>query len=209
MAYTSAKGIDFWFEYDNTFLLDVPQDVAQAYASLGGSSFLDKPRTFLKLRRTQGTYPQRFIQDMTPLRDGLLRLADRQLQLIDAHFPDPADLQLAFEEFAQGILWDDRRVDDGIPLHMMDGVAASLVGYHRWNGIIRATILLGADEGRWLTINRFVALACAIQTLLRPAQNSPDNPPIEPGVLQALREKWLPMNADQLDAEFGRLPIVP
>lgn len=209
MAYTREQGIDFWFEYDNTFLLDIPQDVAEAYASLGG--FIDRPRNLLRLRRNQGTYPQKFIDDMTPLRDGLFFLASRQLQIIDTHFPDVADLQLAFEDFGQGILWDDRpiRVDNGIPLHMMDGAAASLVGYHRWNGIIRATILLGADESRWLTINRFVALACAIQTLLSPAQNKPDNPPIEPGVLQGLRDKWLVMNADQLDAEFARLPIIP
>jgi hypothetical protein len=209
MAYTRQRGIDFWYEFDNVFLLQPPQDIAEAYRRLG-RDFIDKPRNFLRLRRIQGTYPQRFVDDVMPLKDGLLHLANRQLQIMDEHFPEaPADLQQAFEEFGQGILWDDRpdRVERGIPIHMMDGAAATMVGYHRWNGIIRAAILLGADEERWLAVNRFVALACAIQTKLSPVQNSPNNPPIEVDLLETLRDRWLVMSADQLDMEFARLPI--
>jgi len=210
MAYTRQKGIDFWYEFDNVFALNVPNDVRQTYAALG--NFIDRPRNQLRLRRSQGTYPQKFVEDMTPLRNGLLFLAERQLQIMNMHFPDaPADLQLAFEDFGQGILWDDRplRVNNNLPLHMMDGAAATMVGYHRWNGFIRAVMLLGADENSWITINRYVALACAIQTRLNPNQGNRNNPAIQAEVLRSLRDKWLVMNADQLDREFNRLPITP
>ena len=118
----------YWYEFDNVFLLRPPQDIADAYGSLG-RDFIDKPRNFLRLRTIQGTYPQRFVDDVMPLKDGLLHLANRQLQIMDEHFPEaPADLQQAFEEFGQGILWDDRpdRVERGIPIHMMDGWIVSL-----------------------------------------------------------------------------------
>jgi len=101
MAYTRQRGIDFWYEFDNVFLLQPPQDIAEAYRRLG-RDFIDKPRNFLRLRRIQGTYPQRFVDDVMPLKDGLLHLANRQLQIMDEHFPEaPADLQQAFEEFGQ------------------------------------------------------------------------------------------------------------
>ena len=87
-------------------------------------------------------------------------------------------LQVAFEHFGYGDLFDDRR-PPGNKVHMMDssGPANPPIGYHRWHAIIRAMTMLGIDADRWNAIDRLVALAWAIHAEAQPTQDA-DNPPL-------------------------------
>jgi len=81
--------------------------------------------------------------------------------------------------------------------------------YHAWHAFIRAVVLLGADEERWLGLDRKVGLAWAIQNEARPADDRPDNPPLPEARLEALRAAWLELDADALDAAFDNDPLPP
>ena len=206
-----ASSMEFWFEFDNFFnpqFGEVGDDVLAAYRAMGGPG---GPRSSWRLHRAEGTYPDGFRADMEPRRDALMQLADQQLAIFDRHFSgDEAAEQTAFEEFGQGLNFDDRR-PDGDKVHKMDtgGPDIPPQGYHVWHAFIRAVVLLGADEERWLGIDRKLALAWAIQNEARPTDDRPDNPPLPPERLEALRAAWLGLDADQLDAAFDHDPLPP
>ncbi|UMR29418.1 hypothetical protein MJ904_20450 [Massilia sp. MB5] len=129
---------------------------------------------------------------------------------MDRHFPNPAELQQAFEDFGQGILYDEKPVAAGGPrrrptdrlIHMMDGTPDNCIGYHRWHAFIRCAVASGADAARWLTINRFVALAWGIYSRLNPLVDVPGNPPLESAQMTSLRRDWLSADEATLNAAF-------
>ncbi|MEA2195019.1 MAG: hypothetical protein QOG42_1453, partial [Solirubrobacteraceae bacterium] len=114
------------------------------------------------------------------------------------------------EEFGQGLNFDDRR-PDGDKVHKMDtgGPDRPPQAYHPWHAFMRAVVLLGADEQRWLALNRNLALAWAIQNEAKPADDEPANPPLPQERLDALREAWLALDVEQLDAAFDNDPLPP
>lgn len=144
-------------------------------------------------------------------RDSLLLLADEQLAIFDRHFNGDGDAERsAFEEFGQGVLFDDRR-RAGDKVHKMDtgGPIDPPTGYHNWHAFIRAAVLVGADEDRWLNMDRNVGLAWAIQSAARPADDAQDNPPLADAHLQTLRDVWLTLDADGLDDAFDNDQFAP
>jgi hypothetical protein len=206
----AGTSMEFWFEFDNFFnpgFGEVGDDVLAAYAATGGAFAI---RNRWRAHVENGTYPEKFRDEMAANRDALLQLADQQLAILDEHFGGDADAeQLAFEEFGQGLNFDDRR-PDGDKVHKMDtgGPDRPPVAYHAWHAFIRAVTLVGADEERWLRLNRFVGLAWAIQNEARPADDDPNNEPLPEERLEKLREAWLPLDADQLDKLFFEHPLV-
>ena len=205
MPYTQAMAIDFWFEFDEVFTKNPPTELIQAYAQLQD---IDRPRKIWTAARRRGAYPADFQAAMHLLREPLLLLAQKHLEVIDQHFQgDPEAERRAFEDFGQGILWDDRR-EPTQKLHMMEtgGPGNPPLGYHRWHPFIRAFVVVGAEEHRWLEVNRNVGLAWAIQSLLKPVQDKRDNPAFTEDRLQQLRATWLSRTADQLDAAFDSKP---
>ncbi len=104
--------------------------------------------------------------------------------LVQQHFGGFNEcLQLGFEDFAQGVLFDERRNTEAYgfwPLHCMDAVYDAEAkefhampytpnGYYYWYGSIRANSLLpGADQPSWLQFGRCLALAAAIQNAAQP-----------------------------------------
>ena len=207
----AGSSMEFWFEFDNFFnpsFGKVGQDVLAAYAAIGGPFGV---RDAWRGHRDDGTYPDGFRDEMAPNSTPLLQLADQQLAIFDKHFAgDAAAEQNAFEEFGQGINFDDRR-PHGDKVHKMDTGAPGRPpeAYHAWHAFIRAVVLLGADEDRWLRTNRNLGLAWAIQNEARPADDTPDNPPLPEDRLKALREAWLVLDADQLDTAFDNEPLSP
>lgn len=216
MAYSTELGIAFWTEFDDQFKYDPPADVRQAYAAVFRGNF---SRLLFRWRqhRRDGTYPAAFRAELLPARNAVLLLASRQVEVFNRYFAgDETAERLALEDFGQGVLFDGRR-PDGDKVHMMDtgGPQNPPIGYHRWHAFARAVVLVGADAAgdaladRWLGINRGQALAWAIQSELRPSQDKPDNPPMRPDRLRALRERWTGMDAGQLDTAFDRSPYPP
>lgn len=204
-----ARAIEFWFDFDlayNPGFGQVSQEVLRAYSVVRGPDF---PRARWREHRLRGTYPEGFVRDMTPMKDALLFLADGQLAIIDRHFGGDADAERsAFEDFGQGVLFDDRR-PPGEKIHKMDvgGPDNPPIGYHRWHAFNRAIVVVGGDAERWRTVDRNVGLAWAIQSEARPEEDRPDNPGLPPERLAALRAQWTAMTADELDAAFDHDPF--
>ncbi|MDQ3851060.1 MAG: Tat pathway signal sequence domain protein [Actinomycetota bacterium] len=207
----AGSSMEFWFEFDNFFnptLGEVGDDVLEAYRATGAPFGISES---WHRHRSAGTYPDGFRDEMAPNRDFIMRLADQQLAIFDRHFSgDAAAEQNAFEEFAQGLNFDDRR-PDGDKVHKMDtgGPDRPPRAYHPWHAFMRAVVLLGGDEERWLGLNRRLGLAWAIQNEARPADDEPDNQPLPQDRLQALRRAWLGLDADALDAAFDNDPLPP
>lgn len=82
-------------------------------------------------------------------------------------------------------------------------------GYYTWHGIIRAAVMVGADAGRWLAIDRNVGLAWGIHGEARPVQDAPNNPGLPPARLEQLRSTWLAFSFDDLDTAFDSEPWPP
>lgn len=195
--------MDFWFEFDNFFnpsFGEVGDGVLEAYAGIGGPP---GPKVSWQAHRQGGTYPDGFRDAMVPRKDALMFLADAQLVIFDRHFGGDHDAeQTAFEEFGQGLHFDDRRPprDKVHKMDINDGEAA--VAYHWWHAFMRAVVAVGADEPRWLGLNRNLGLAWAIQNEARPREDNPNNPPLPQERLEALRGAWLPMGVEELDDAF-------
>jgi len=200
--------MEFWFEFDNVFNPGfglVTDEVFTAYDATGAPFGITGA---WRRHRGAGTYPDGFGAEMAPNSAALLFLADQQLLILDRHFGGDSDAERsAFEEFGQGILFDSRR-PAGDKIHKMDRRPDGATnGYHNWHAFIRAAVLVGANEARWLGIDRLVGLGWAIQTAAMPVQDAPDNPPLPAARLQTLRNRWLTFDVDQLDAAFDSSPF--
>lgn len=208
MSYTREQGIEFWYAFDEAFLNRPTQEVRRLYTEIRGPGTV---LTWWRQSRSAGTYPASFADAARAVFPAFLRLAELQFEVMQQHFPDDMDsLRLAFEDFGQGVLFDDRRLPTN-KIHKMDigGPLVPPVGYHRWHANIRAAVLAGADISRWLELNRFVGLAWAIQSIAKPVEDAPDNPALPASTLEGLRDIWLGMNADELDSAFDSVPYPP
>ena len=211
MAYSREAANDFWLEYDDSFLPGprLPERVASAYQAMEYD--FDGPYSLLVRTLGDGSFPDRFVEEMDGLRGALEVLSEEQLAVFARFFRDePESLRLAMEDFGQGVLFDRRR-PRGRKVHMMDssGPASPPVGYHRWHGFNRAFILLGLGAGRWTEIARWVGLAWAIQSILKPVQDRTDNPEMSQARLAELRVKWMGLDAEGLDRQFLSEPYPP
>lgn len=214
--YTQQLASDFWFEFDNNFMWKPSQQIADTlgilYFSTGeiiGNS--------LKNNRAANTFPNGFISDMQPYKASIDFIANEQLKNFDQHFAnEPANEQKAFEDFGQGILYDVRRKGTfykNYVIHTMDASTSNPpIGYHRWYQFIRAyTLLNNINDGRWLSINRNVALAWYIQSKLKPKGttadgSNPNNPPLAEASIKIFRDKCSIMSFQDLDNLFSHSP---
>lgn len=113
--------------------------------------------------------------------------------------------QKAFEDFGQGVLYDDRAPR---PLerriHMMD---EGHYGFYRWHLFIRTAALLNHELEIWIQVDRHLRLACAIDSKQHPKQskndgNNPNNPDMSAAILNDIRAFWLSLSFEELDKEF-------
>jgi len=206
MAYSRKVAMAFWNEFDNTFIGNsVPPEVTKAFKIVyvgGFDSWLRKWRR----HRLLGTFPVGFKNEISSqVTQNVLFLADKQLEIINRFFKGDADSERrAFEDFGQGILYDDihpRGSEDKI--HKMDAYPLPPIGYHRWHVFIRMAVLSGANTDRWMQIDRLVGLAWALQSQLFPENNKPNNPGASESVLENLRTLWLSRSFEELDNAFA------
>jgi hypothetical protein len=205
MVYSRQLGANFWYEFDNFFLWDERQDVLQAF---GNTSDLDR---IFKEHKINGTYPIDFVNEVKQEQErvnSIIFLAQKQLDILKKSFGNDSDSeQRAFEDFGQGVLFDDRPprpVNNRV--HMMD---EGQFGFYRWHTFIRTAVLLNHEPERWLNVDRHIGLACAIDSKQRPRQstndgNNPNNSGISFEMLDTLRSFWLPLSFEELDAEFDK-----
>ena len=206
MADRRQAGIEFWYDFDNQTLWRRTQEITDAfvlaYGPLGGS--LDAPASLFALSFQQPNHPTPFINALQAGRQGFLDLAEAQRRIITAHFGNDADaLRFAFEDFGQGVLFDNRlprRVTHFI--HMMDGTPADWVGYHRWHAAIRAAMVFGADAAWYGQLCRNIALAWGVQTEANPPIDRNDNPGLPAARRQVLSDFWMGVDFAELDRAF-------
>jgi hypothetical protein len=186
--YTRQRGIDFWFEFDQTFLFNRPQEVNDAIAIAYPGGNLNDVVDLAK----QAADDEELVQTLGARGPGLLTLASIQDRIMRERFPDPEDLLGAFRDFGQGVLFDDHNPRPPTRLiHMMDGTPEDWVGYHRWYAFGRAALALGADDERWSAVIRNVGLAWGIQSEAEPEMDRPDNPGLLQARLDVLMNAWL------------------
>jgi hypothetical protein len=202
MAYTLDIGRRFWFEFDEATQGD--EDFGNLIAQAGGFGVQRDYRTI----RAQGNYPSALIQKFQPRRDDWIRIAALQYDMIGELLgSDWSSIQAAFEDFAQGKLFNPQR-PAGNQIHMMDGqTGTQMVGYHRWHAAMRVIQLLEIGDATWWeNLNKVLGLAWGIQSFAQPRQQAAANPALSAGDLQALRDAWLPLVSDRRDRQYDLTP---
>ncbi len=177
--YTREIGRDFWFDFDNQTLWqrtpEVSATIASAYTSQGLT--LDSLANAFVASWRSASHPSRFRDRVQGGARGIQALVDIQLGIVSTHLTEPDDVRMAFEDFGQGVLFDDRDPRPaGRHIHMMDGSPSNWVGFRRWLTLLRAAEVLGHAQVDALKHLKYcVLLAWAIQTEADPDQASPNN----------------------------------
>jgi hypothetical protein len=172
--------------------------------------------------------------------DEIHALANKQLEimisntLVDENF-NTDSLQLAFEDFGQGVLYDRNHDDErtfrlpsgepqidprtGNPMifriHTMDSQGS----YIWWHSFIRAYVSIAADTNKWLAIDKLVTLSYLIFSAVNPKQayefpnlevpqNHPQSPsgPGSPAIVNQYRYITSVNDFEELDRIFWRGP---
>ena len=206
LSFSRELAIAFWNEFDNNFIGNsVSQEVINAFNLVYAKGFNFWLKRW-RIHRLLGTFPEGFKNELDQqVSREVLFLADKQLEIINKFFKGDAESERrAFEEFGQGILYDDvnpREPRDKI--HKMDAYPLPPIGYHRWHVFIRMAVLSGANNDRWIQIDRLVGLAWALQSELFPENNNPNNSEISQRAIENLRSLWLQRSFEELDNAFG------
>jgi hypothetical protein len=196
--------MDFWYKFDNTFHFQIDPTVDQYYQELF-YNFPEERFDHLNVRwlfhKRNQSYPDGLLSELSSLKPSIVGLANEQMKLINSSLHRNLDLiQKAFEDFGQGILYDDRRA---LKLHKMDGQPPHpLVGYFRWHTFIRIAGLFPEYDQLWPQIDQYVGLAWAIQSIAPIQEQDPNNPGLDDLTLDQLRKKWLSMQPQDLDDQF-------
>jgi hypothetical protein len=187
LAYSRQLGIQFWYEFDRPFNPMFNGELVELVrqTSVLTSDFFDSvnPET--------GTLDTEKFKNMVlshNIFEEISTLGNKQLELMDLLIdggPNPP-LQLAFEDFGQGVLYDlshdnerTLRNQSGEPvidpetknpmifrIHIMDSPGS----YQWWHIFIRAHVLLGGDINKWFAIDKFVTLSYLIYSKVGPKQ---------------------------------------
>jgi hypothetical protein len=192
LKYSREIGIKFWYEFDDAFNPPFNGELgSMAIDTAVLISDFDK-----SMNPMNGTLDfEKFKNDVASrnLDQELNTLADKQLEimagnfLVNENFSDISSLQLAFEDFGQGVLYDRAHDDErtlklpsgkpaidpqtGNPMifriHTMDDHGS----YKWWHVFIRAYVSSnGGDANKWLAIDKLVALSSLIFSAVRPKQ---------------------------------------
>lgn len=200
MAYTREAGRAFWYEFDARTKYDPAMGpvIGASGAGVIQQKFYDA--------HLAGTYPASFYHFVQPRAAAWTQLATLQRQIIAKHFAgNIADLQVAFEDFGAGVLYDPapERATNNDMIHTMDTGGNPPIGYHRWHASIRAIQhVMPADAAWWDSLDQLLGLAWAVQSLAQPQQQNHPNPDVAGADLVELRAKWLPLTPARLDAQY-------
>ncbi len=197
-----ADSTNFWYEFDNQTLFQrtpaMSDALNRAYFQHGLT--FDSVADSLRVSFARPDHPATFVALLQPSAQGVRDLAELQLRIVDTHLGSEDAIRESFEDFGQGVLFDARPPrPPGRRIHMMDGTPDTWVGYQRWHAFMRAAQLLGGDAGRWLHMNRCMALAWAIQTEADPPVDVATNPGLPAARMAQLRAAWMSFTPAKLD----------
>jgi hypothetical protein len=218
--------MDFWFEFDDFFTQPTRGHATKEIIAAEQHCF--GLMADFESHLADGTLYTEFKTELnspgTESRRNAIRLiSDNHIKILNKYFGNDARLeQRAFEFFGEGSLFDDGISPNGEPrrqldqkMHMMDG---ELGMYRMWHSFIRSVMILGfsGDINRWLQLDRHVALAAEIDTIVDPKQSDdplgedprirhPTANRIDPRTLSQLRAFWLRKNVDEIDSRIIEL----
>jgi hypothetical protein len=145
-------------------------------------------------------YEQSFSIEVSPYKDGIVKLANDQRQIINDHLRDFIEIQQAFELFGQGVLYDERRGT----VHKMDGTfPRHLVGYRRWHGFIKAAVSVGQAIDFWLNLDRSMLIAYLLQSKLKPLDTKQNNPYVDKETLTEYKSSCMSLDFKSLDEAYN------
>ncbi|QDV81757.1 hypothetical protein TBK1r_06770 [Stieleria magnilauensis] len=131
--YTQQVGREFWYDFDNQTLWQRTRVIADAFQRgyFAQNWGLDSLPDFLRTSFSDPSHPTPFETIVDAGRRGLLDLAAIQLQIIDRHLKSDDEIRRAFEDFGQGILFDDRSPrppghDDRTKIRLQTGVSRGI-----------------------------------------------------------------------------------
>jgi hypothetical protein len=212
--------IDFWYEFDKSFLLDPAmlkaKQILEPYVKLKDS--------FLSHYRNK-TIETGFAKQYESIKDSVRLLADNHLRITNEFFGDSTETeQTAFELFAQGLLFDDALDKNGHPrrvpgnkVHTMDD---DMRGYLIWHAFVRLLVILLYDDNGaanskkrgWLQTDRHIGLAAGILAALIKVGKEPEqtgdptyNKPIDSTLLEELRANWTQRTFQEIDDKIVSL----
>lgn len=198
---------ELWYVYNQSFNVAPSAEVLAAYQTIGdvAGGSVDGVRALYRESREAGTYPQAFVQQVTPARDAFVTLSRRQLEIIDRYYRN-RDLTAPFLYFGEGSLFDPRMPGDA-KVHMIDlgPNGEPPTGWHLWHAVNRAMVLLGVDASRWTAIDPLVGLGWAVQSIAQPAPDAV-NPPLDRRTARKLIRQWRHRDANELDIAFDSFP---
>jgi hypothetical protein len=206
MAYSHETGRQFWYTFDKRTKYN--QAFMQIVISAGAGTI----QTLYRDSRAKGTFPAAFSNAVSPRRNDWITLAQIQTDTVQEFLgSDWSDVQLAFEDFGQGVLLDQdpERQANNDSIHLMDipDDTNPPIGYHRWHASIRAIQQLGIGEPNWWEhLDCLVGLAWAIQSFARPKQQTVPNPTISAVDLQDLRATWIGLSPERRDRQYDASP---
>ncbi|ASO19097.1 hypothetical protein FHR81_001364 [Actinoalloteichus hoggarensis] len=198
---------EMWFQFDDITLYHRIPEVEQAFLDMHavfGDGFVTLVYdTWLELSASPG-YSAEFAEFAAPIRAPLRVLSRVQLGVVDAFYrPRSPRLVDAFSFFGQGLLFDPRRAELGLEVHMMEGDPT--LSYHLWHAFLRAMMVLDVDRARWAELDRLIGLAWALQSIAKPRARE-INPPLPDETVRRLRGIWLPRTSVQTDLAFREWP---
>jgi hypothetical protein len=214
MKYSRDMANNFWYMLDDFSAFRRTLEVDQAISKLFSYDF--NLYECYEHHWEKKTFPNGFKEEIsrkTGLQESIVLLAEGQLKIMKQFLHDDPEIELrAFEDYGQGVLFDERRFKTQ-KIHKMNGGAFPgwdpkvfpPKGYHYWHAFIRSYVLLEGESDRWLRIDRYVGLAWAIQSLLKPYNDvgtNPNNPELPERCLEQLRKVWLNKSFSELDAAF-------
>jgi hypothetical protein len=203
---------EMWYQLDQkTLYAPVPGIVPaylqiNSYAAAKGGVDVGPLVVWLETYNAPG-YPETFRNWSMPIQAPLAFISNVLITNFDQFYcRNSLELIPAFAWFAEGVLYDPRRIATGDPVHTMEDDPP--LPYPIWYAYARAMMVTGSSPERWQQIVRLIGFACALQTIAKPVQTHV-NPPQPPRVVWETAARMLPLGLDELDAYFAAFPYPP
>ncbi|MCA9774736.1 MAG: hypothetical protein KC466_20115 [Myxococcales bacterium] len=206
MEYTRERATEFWYEFDRGLAHTADKEVRGKVGAMGGR---DHFLNLWRRHRSAGTLATGFVEDARASAGPIRAVSAMQLDVFDKHFGGDRDFERrAFEDFGQGVLFDDRR-SKGHKVPMMriyEEWGRTPIEYFRWHCFARAAQAAGVEPDRWLHLDRAITLAWKIQTEARPEPDNAHNPGLPEPRRAELRARYMAMSAEELDEVWAAYP---
>ena len=203
---------EMWYQLDQKTLYDPVPGIVPAYLNINsyaaakGGVDVGPLVAWLETYRAPG-YPETFRDWSIPIQEPLAVISNVLISNFDEFYArNSPNLTRAFAYFAEGVLYDPRRIATGDPVHTMEDDPP--IPYPIWYAYARAMMLTGSSPSRWREIVKLIGFACALQMIAKPDQTKV-NPPQPPSVVRATATAMLPLGIRELDAYFAAFPYPP